>query len=110
MKLQSNENIGRPTDKVDLYPLIKYLIEEEGLSPPRASRPQIFTITHRRCQRIIFFSTHRDLKTKKRTWNHPPNILPTTSTTSKQSHQRDNAIPSSHPPKTRLVDIGKRLR
>lgn len=36
MKLQSTENVGRPSDKDELYPLIKYLIEDEGLSAQEA--------------------------------------------------------------------------
>jgi hypothetical protein len=36
MKLQSTENVGRPSDKDELYPLIKYLIEDEGLSTQKA--------------------------------------------------------------------------
>jgi|SRR5210317_1181786 5-methylcytosine-specific restriction endonuclease McrA len=36
MKLQSTVNVGRPTDKNELYPLIKYLIEDEGLSAQEA--------------------------------------------------------------------------
>jgi len=36
MIAESNPNGGRPTDKNELYPLIKYLIEDEGLSTQEA--------------------------------------------------------------------------
>jgi 5-methylcytosine-specific restriction endonuclease McrA len=76
MKLQSNENVGRPTDKEDLYPLIKYLIEDEGLSTQEAcDEAGIHRSTFYRWCRAKGNTVSRANKARKRTAPSAKKIL-----------------------------------
>jgi len=73
MKLQSTENIGRPSDKDELYPLIKYLMEDEGLSAQEAcDEAGIHRSTfYRWCQ-----VNNEDIKTLSKGKKNPKRSMP----------------------------------